>query len=82
MFGFDALAAHACCETAFDRVRKGEVPATAELVLRFSRAHMRALVETMSRGRTIEAGGTARALRAAIEKAGGGAPGRLCRRGA
>jgi two-component system chemotaxis sensor kinase CheA len=33
MFGFDALAAFTHhCETAFDRVRKGEVAATSELV--------------------------------------------------
>ncbi|MFM2279550.1 MAG: hypothetical protein RLZZ444_1781, partial [Pseudomonadota bacterium] len=31
MFGFDALAAFTHhCETAFDRVRKGDVPATQE----------------------------------------------------
>ena len=49
MFGFDALAAFTHhCETAFDRVRKGEVPATAELVAAVLAAqdHMRALVET------------------------------------
>ena len=33
MFGFEALAAFTHhCETAFDRVRKGEVPATSELI--------------------------------------------------
>lgn len=33
MFGFDALAAFTHhCETAFDRVRKGDVPASQELV--------------------------------------------------
>lgn len=48
MFGFDALAAFTHhCETAFDRVRKGEVPATAELVAAVLAAqdHMRALVD-------------------------------------
>jgi two-component system chemotaxis sensor kinase CheA len=48
MFGFDALAAFTHhCETAFDRVRKGEVPATAELVAAVLAAqdHMRALAE-------------------------------------
>jgi two-component system chemotaxis sensor kinase CheA len=48
MFGFEALAAFTHhCETAFDRVRKGEVPATAELVAAVLAAqdHMRALVE-------------------------------------
>ena len=49
MFGFDALAAFTHhCETAFDRVRKGDVPATQELVSAVLSAqdHMRALLET------------------------------------
>jgi len=49
MFGFEALAAFTHhCETAFDRVRKGEVPATQALVTAVLEAkdHMRALVET------------------------------------
>ncbi|MBY5409358.1 chemotaxis protein CheA [Rhizobium leguminosarum] len=48
MFGFEALAAFTHhCETAFDRVRKGEVPATSELVAAVLAAqdHMRALVD-------------------------------------
>ncbi|MBB4187799.1 two-component system chemotaxis sensor kinase CheA [Sinorhizobium terangae] len=48
MFGFEALAAFTHhCETAFDRVRKGEVPASAELVACVLEAqdHMKALVE-------------------------------------
>lgn len=48
MFGFDALAAFTHqCETAFDRVRKGDVPATQELVAAVLAAqdHMRALLE-------------------------------------
>lgn len=48
MFGFDALAGFTHhCESAFDRVRKGEVPATAELVTVILSAgdHMRALVD-------------------------------------
>ncbi|WP_438752415.1 chemotaxis protein CheA [Pararhizobium sp. O133] len=48
MFGFDALAAFTHhCETAFDRVRKGEKPATSELVAAVLAAqdHMRALVD-------------------------------------
>jgi len=48
MFGFEALAAFTHhCETAFDRVRKGEVPATSELIAAVLAAqdHMRALVE-------------------------------------
>ncbi|WP_432346990.1 chemotaxis protein CheA [Shinella yambaruensis] len=49
MFGFDALAAFTHhCETAFDRVRKGDVAATHELVSAVLSAqdHMRALLET------------------------------------
>ncbi|OLP58467.1 chemotaxis protein CheA [Xaviernesmea oryzae] len=49
MFGFEALAAFTHhCETAFDRVRKGQVPATAELVAAVLDAqdHMKALVST------------------------------------
>ncbi|MCJ8151150.1 MULTISPECIES: chemotaxis protein CheA [Shinella] len=49
MFGFDQLAAFTHhCETAFDRVRKGDVPATHELVSAVLSAqdHMRALLET------------------------------------
>ena len=48
MFGFDALAAFTHhCETAFDRVRKGEVRATRDLVSAIlnARDHMRALAE-------------------------------------
>lgn len=48
MFGFDALAAFTHhCESAFDRVRKGEVPATPQLVavILSARDHMRGLVD-------------------------------------
>ena len=48
MFGFDALAAFTHhCEGAFDRVRKGEAPASPELVAAVLAAqdHMRALAE-------------------------------------
>ncbi|MBO9559373.1 MAG: chemotaxis protein CheA [Caulobacter sp.] len=48
MFGFDALAAFTHhCETAFDRVRRGEVAATPELVgaVLAAQDHMRALAE-------------------------------------
>jgi len=48
MFGFDALAAFTHhCETAFDRVRKGEVPASPSLISAVLAAqdHMRALAE-------------------------------------
>lgn len=49
MFGFDALAGFTHhCETAFDRVRKGEAAATHELVsvVLAAQDHMRALLET------------------------------------
>ncbi|MCQ2003292.1 chemotaxis protein CheA [Rhizobium sp. NRK18] len=49
MFGFDQLAAFTHhCETAFDRVRKGEAPATEELVgaVLDAQGHMQALLET------------------------------------
>ncbi|HJV41645.1 chemotaxis protein CheA [Caulobacter sp.] len=55
MFGFDALAAFTHhCETAFDRVRKGEVPASPRLVacVLAAQDHMRALAE----GRSVAAG--------------------------
>lgn len=48
MFGFDALAAFTHhCETAFDRVRKGQAQASAELVhvILSAMDHMRALVD-------------------------------------
>ncbi len=53
MFGFDALAAFTHhCETAFDRVRKGEVAATQNLISAVLAAqdHMRALLEGASPG--------------------------------
>ncbi len=48
MFGFDALAAFTHhCETAFDRVRKGEVQATSDLIsiVLEAKDHMRGLIE-------------------------------------
>lgn len=51
MFGFDALAGFTHhCETAFDRVRKGEVAATKDLVsaVLAARDHMRRLLEDPS----------------------------------
>ena len=51
MFGFDALAGFTHhCETAFDRVRKGEVAATTDLVsaVLAARDHMRQLMEDPS----------------------------------
>ncbi|WP_298675675.1 chemotaxis protein CheA [uncultured Sphingomonas sp.] len=72
MFGFDALASFTHhCETAFDRVRKGLAPATAELVavILSARDHMRALVEGDGAG--LEAAGDAilTDLQAAIDGA-------------
>ena len=67
MFGFDALAAFTHhCETAFDRVRKGEVAASAQLVAAVLAAqdHMRALAE----GRPV-AEGLDKALLADLQKA-------------
>ena len=58
MFGFDALASFTHhCETAFDRVRKGQVPATQELVAVILSAmdHMQALVDGDGSG--LEAAG-------------------------
>lgn len=49
MFGFDQLAAFTHhCETAFDRVRKGEAPATLDLVSAVldAQGHMLALLQT------------------------------------
>jgi two-component system chemotaxis sensor kinase CheA len=60
MFGFDALATFTHhCETAFDRVRKGLFPATAELVhvILSAMDHMRALVDGDGSG--LEATGAA-----------------------
>ncbi len=60
MFGFDALAMFTHhCETAFDRVRKGLFPATAELVhvILSAMDHMRALVDGDGAG--LEATGDA-----------------------
>ncbi|MEH3106614.1 MAG: chemotaxis protein CheA [Sphingomonas fennica] len=74
MFGFDALAAFTHhCESAFDKVRKGEVAATPELVAVILSAgdHMRALVERDA----PEAEGAAilARLTAAVAAAAGGA---------
>lgn len=75
MFGFDALAGFTHhCETAFDRVRKGQVPATQGLVsvILSAQDHMRALVE----GDAPQADGDAilARLQAAIDEASGNAP--------
>lgn len=68
MFGFDALAGFTHhCETAFDRVRKGEVAATTDLVsaVLAARDHMRRLMEDPS-GDHAAAG---EVLLAALERA-------------
>ena len=72
MFGFDALAGFTHhCESAFDRVRKGTVPATTELVavILSAQDHMRALLD----GDAPPAAGDAilTRLQAAIDAAGG-----------
>jgi two-component system chemotaxis sensor kinase CheA len=75
MFGFDALAAFTHhCEGAFDKVRKGEAPASAELVAAVLAAqdHMRALAEGREASETEGQALLAR-LHAAVE-GGGEAP--------
>lgn len=73
MFGFDDLAAFTHhCETAFDRVRKGEVPATVELVsaVLSARDHMRSLVEDEVTQAHLDTGaGLLADLRRAVESA-------------
>ncbi|CDZ41759.1 chemotaxis protein CheA [Neorhizobium galegae] len=72
MFGFDALAAFTHhCETAFDRVRKGEVPATQELVTAVLEAkdHMRALVDTPNGDHEATGEALLANLRAAVDGA-------------
>ncbi len=72
MFGFDALAAFTHhCETAFDRVRKGEVPATQELVTAVLEAkdHMRALVDTPNGDHEATGEALLATLRAAVDGA-------------
>jgi len=77
MFGFDALAAFTHhCETAFDRVRKGEVAATPALVSAVLAAqdHMRALAEGREAPQSVGDALLAD-LRLAVEAAGdAGAP--------
>ncbi|WJR68656.1 chemotaxis protein CheA [Neorhizobium sp. CSC1952] len=72
MFGFDALAAFTHhCETAFDRVRKGEVPATQELVTAVLEAkdHMRALIEAPTGDHEAMSEALLANLRTAVEAA-------------
>ncbi|WP_379922659.1 chemotaxis protein CheA [Erythrobacter sp. R86502] len=69
MFGFDALAAFTHhCESAFDRVRKGQVPATAELVAVTLSAmdHMRALVVRSGDDHAAESAAILQRLQAAM----------------
>lgn len=75
MFGFDALAAFTHhCEGAFDKVRKGEAPASAELVAAVLAAqdHMRALAEGREAS-VAEGEALLQRLHAAVES-GGAAP--------
>ena len=75
MFGFDALAAFTHhCEGAFDKVRKGEAPASAELVAAVLAAqdHMRALAEGREAS-AAEGEALLQRLHAAVE-GGGNAP--------
>jgi len=76
MFGFDALAAFTHhCEGAFDRVRKGEVAATPELVSAVLAAqdHMRALAEERDAPQA-EGEALLAALHRAVDAAAGGSP--------
>ena len=77
MFGFDALAAFTHhCETAFDRVRKGDVPATQELVSAVLSAqdHMRALLETPNGDHDAMSAALLDNLHRAVNGAGGASP--------
>lgn len=76
MFGFDALASFTHhCESAFDRVRKGLAPVTAELVAAILSAkdHMRVLIDDDGDGQEAVGEALLMRLRAAIEGAGDGA---------
>jgi len=73
MFGFDALAAFTHhCETAFDRVRKGEVPATHDLVgaVLEAKDHMRLLVDTPAGDHEAASEALLASLRRAVDGAG------------
>lgn len=76
MFGFDALATFTHhCESAFDRVRKGLVPATQALVavILSAKDHMRALIDGDGTGQEAAGDAILQALQAAIEGAGAAA---------
>ncbi len=73
MFGFEALAAFTHhCETAFDQVRKGMVPATHDLVTAVLGAtdHMRALIEVPGGDHDAASETLLARLRAAVAAAG------------
>lgn len=75
MFGFEALAAFTHhCETAFDQVRKGVVPATHDLVTSVLNAldHMRALIEVPGGNHDAVSEHLLSALRDAVQRAGSG----------
>jgi two-component system chemotaxis sensor kinase CheA len=77
MFGFEALAAFTHhCESAFDRVRKGDVPATHELVSAVLSAqdHMRALLETPNGDHDAMSASLLENLHQAVNGAGSPAP--------
>ncbi len=77
MFGFDALAAFTHhCESAFDALRRGDTPVTADVAGAVLGAcdHMRALVDAPGAPGQEEHGATLlAALRAALERAGSAA---------
>lgn len=77
MFGFDALAGFTHhCETAFDRVRKGEVAATTDLVsaVLAARDHMRRLMEDPSGDHGAAGDVLLAELERAVHEADGAAP--------
>ncbi len=80
MFGFDALAAFTHhCESVFDRVRRGEVPATPDLARAVLDAcdHMRALVDSPGAcGQDEQGAALLDALERAVAGAGSGGPAR------
>ena len=76
MFGFDALAGFTHhCETAFDLIRKGLVPATAELVAATLSAmdHMRALLDNVDGAADIAGAAILTRLQDALGAASAGA---------
>jgi two-component system chemotaxis sensor kinase CheA len=77
MFGFDALAQFTHhCESAFDKVRKGVVPATSQLVavILSAQDHMRALLDGRATGGETAGNAILAALEAAIAEAAGAPP--------